>query len=397
MRSYRELLRISGVRSALAINLFGRLPNGMVILALTLHFREAGVPFTHIGVLIAVYGVGMAVGGPALGRVIDHQGQSIVLSMSGIVSGLALVWIAFVPDSGFWFLIAATIVAGALTPPPLEAGLRSIWPVLVKDPRTRETALSLDAALQETVFIGGPALVALVSWLHAPMSAVLATALITVVGSVAFAVLPTVRRWEPAPREPRWLGPLVEPELRRLLLTLLFVGGSVGVLTIGTVVYAEESTGQGVSGLLLSVNAGGALVGGLVYGVLRFSSSPPTRFRTLIALLALGYVPLLSTPELPLMLVLMAVAGVFLAPGLACSFLLVGKLAPKGTSTEAFAWIVSVFLAGSSVGTTIAGFIADRSGAGHVFAISCVFAALATAVALTVRKGTRVDAPTSAS
>lgn len=395
MRSYKELLRISGVRSALMINLFGRLPNGMAILALTLHFREVGIPFAGIGVLVAVYGAGMAVGGPVLGRVIDHHGQPLVLSVSGIVSGLAFVWIAFMPESGFWLLIFATIVAGALTP-PLEAGLRSIWPVLVRDTRTRETALSLDAALQEMVFIGGPALVALASWLYSPMSAVLATALITVVGSVAFALLPAVRRWEPEPRDPRWLGPLVEPELRRLLLTLFFVGGSVGVLTIGAVAYAEESTGRDISGILLSVNAGGALFGGLVYGVLRFSSSPPARFRALMALLALGYVPLLSTPELPLMLVLMVVAGVFLAPGLACSFLLVGRLAPKGTSTEAFAWVVSVFLLGSSVGTTIAGLVADRGGAAHVFAVSCVSAALAASVALTVRKGTRADAPASA-
>lgn len=382
--------------SALAVNLFGRLPNGMAILALTLHFRAEGVPFTEIGVLVALYGVGMALGSPALGRVIDHYGQPVVLSLSGIVSGLALTWLAVLPDSGFWTLVAVTVVAGALTP-PLEAGLRSIWPFLVKNPRTRETALSLDAALQEVVFIGGPALVAFASWLYSPASAVMATAVVTVVGSVAFSALPAVREWEPEPREPHWFGPLIEPSLRRLLVSLLFVGGSVGALTIGAVAYAEEDIGVDISGILLSVNAAGALVGGLVYGVLRLSSSPVARFRVLIALLMLGYLPLLSTPWLVLMLVFMVIAGVFLAPVLACAFLLVGRLAPKGTSTEAFAWVVSVFLTGSAAGTTVAGAIADQGGAAQVFAVSCVFAGLASLVALSVSKGASTGATESVS
>ncbi|GAA4929248.1 MFS transporter [Streptomonospora halophila] len=396
LQSYSALLRKPHVFAALATNIAGRLPNGMAVLALTLLFRHEGVDFGVVGALIAVYGVGTAVGGPVLGRIVDFHGQSAVLVISGAVSGAAFVALALAPGAPLAVTLPLTAAAGALTP-PLESCLRSVWPTLVTGERERETAYSLDAALQEVIFVAAPLLVSAVAALFLPMHAVLATALITVAGAGVFAGLRPVRRWRPVPRKANWLGPLMEPQVRRVLVCFVFVGAALGALAVGAVAYSEEAGSRDVSGLLLSANGFGALVGGLAYGALRVPLPPARRFRVLLGGLALCYLPLLLMPGPALMAVLAALAGLFLAPALACTFLLLGRLAPQGTTTEAFSWLISVFMCGSALGTALAGLAADEAGALGVFAVTGAVTAAAALLSLRVGGGrAAVEAPEEA-
>ena len=62
------------------------------------------------------------------------------------------------------------------------------------------------------------------------------------------------------------------------------------------------------------------------------------------------------------MIPVMLATGLFLAPLLTVVFLLVGSLAPDGTSTEAFAWIVTLFVAGMSAGAAAVGLVIERAG-----------------------------------
>ncbi|QBI54121.1 MFS transporter [Streptomonospora litoralis] len=388
-QSYTALLRRPHVVAALTANIVGRLPNGMAVLALTLLFRHQGVDFGVVGVLIAVYGVGTAVGGPVLGRLVDFYGQPLVLVCSGTASAAAFVVLALVPGAPLAAAVPVTAAAGALTP-PLESCLRSIWPTLVADEQQRETAYSLDAALQEVVFVAAPLVVMAVAAAFLPMHAVVATALITVLGAGAFAALRPVRRWRPVPRTANWLGPLMEPQVRRILVCFVFVGAALGALAVGAVAYAEESGSRDLSGLLLSANGLGALVGGLAYGAVRVPLPAAERFRILLIGLAAGYLPLVLLPGVPWMIVLAALSGVCLAPALACTFLLIGRLAPRGTTTEAFSWLVSVFTCGNALGSALAGAAADRAGAFGTFVLAATVTVAAALLSLRVggrRKG----------
>lgn len=382
---YLRLLSAPGVAPALAVNIVGRLPNGMAVLALALLFRHAGLDFATAGALVAVYGIGTAVGGPVLGRLVDFYGQVAVLVASGAASAAAFVWLALDPAGPLALTGALSFLAGALTP-PLEACLRSLWPNLVPDERQRESAYSLDAALQEMIFVVAPLLVAAVAAAYYPVHAVLATAGITAVGAAAFAALGPVRRWRPVPRRTNWLGPLVVAHIRQILSCFFFVGCTLGVLAIAAVAYAEEAGARDVSGLLLAANGLGALIGGITYGMVRVPPSPVARFRLLIAALALSYFPLLLMPAVPVMAVLFAVAGLFLAPALACTFGLLNRLSPSGTSTEAFSWLMSVFVLGSALGTSVAGAAADRGGAAAAVAVAAGSVAVAALLSLRVRR-----------
>ena len=68
------------------------------------------------------------------------------------------------------------------------------------------------------------------------------------------------------------------------------------------------------------------------------------------------YAALAAVPtNVALMGLLTIASGLGLPAVLTCVFQLVDRLAPVGTTTEAFAWLVSAFLVGSSVGAALAG------------------------------------------
>ena len=104
--------------------------------------------------------------------------------------------------------------------------------------------------------------------------------------------------------------------------------------------------------------------------------------------------PLLLVPSVPWMTVLAGVAGVFLAPALACAFVVIDRQAPTGTVTEAFSWLVTTFGVGAAAGTAVAGPALEWGGTTAGFAV----AVLGGAAALGVLLGTRrvLVAPPSA-
>src|SRR5690606_9184612 len=67
--------------------------------------------------------------------------------------------------------------------------------------------------------------------------------------------------------------------------------------------------------------------------------------------------------------VLAGVSGVFLAPALACAFVVVDRQSPSGTVTEAFSWLVTTFGVGAAAGTAVVGPVIERGGAAGGFAV----------------------------
>jgi dipeptide/tripeptide permease len=82
------------------------------------------------------------------------------------------------------------------------------------------------------------------------------------------------------------------------------------------------------------------------------------------------------------MLPLAALSGLFLAPTLACAFLVVDRHAPPGTVTEAFSWVVTAIGVGSALGTAVAGAAAQHGGAAAAFGAAAAGGAAATVVLL---------------
>ncbi|MEU1530956.1 MFS transporter [Streptomyces fagopyri] len=378
---YLEILRARHAARLLAGTLTGRLPNATAAIAVVLFIRAEGGTYGLAGALAAVYGVANAVGQPLLGRLVDVHGQPRVQLPAALVSALGMAVFALSGTDPLPVAYASMVVAGLFTP-PLEGGLRALWPSVLRREDQVHTAYAMDAVAQEVMFTVGPLLVTLFVSLWSAQAALLILNGIGVLGALWVVVSPPSRAWRSAPREAHWLGALRSPGLLALLGAFLFVGMALGSITVAAVSYADDHGGDAVYGWLMAALGLGALVGGTVYGARRWTGAPERRLRVLVAFLAVCYLPLLLMPGAVAMTALTALAGVFLAPCIACAFIIVDRHAPKGTVTEAFSWLVTTFTVGASVGTGLAGPVVEWGGAGWGFAVPGAAGAAALVVLL---------------
>jgi len=365
---YLEILRTRHAARLLAGTLVGRLPNAAGAIAIVLFVRAEGGSYSLAGALAAVYGVSNAVGQPLLGRLVDLYGQPRIQLPAALVSALGMVVFALTGTGSLPLAYTLTAVAGLFTP-PLEGGLRALWPAVLPREGQVHTAYAMDAVAQEVMFTAGPLLVTLCVSLWSAQAALVVLNAIGVLGALSVVVSGPSRAWRSAPREAHWLGALRSPGLIALLGAFLFVGTALGSITVAGVSYADGHGGDATYGRLMAALGLGALVGGTVYGARRWSGAPERRLRVLVALLAVCYLPLTLVPGAVAMTALVALAGVFLAPCIACAFIIVDRHAPKGTVTEAFSWLVTTFTVGASVGTGLAGPVVEWGGAVWGFAV----------------------------
>ncbi|BBJ45016.1 MFS transporter [Streptomyces antimycoticus] len=382
---YGELLRTPHAARLLIGTLLGRLPNATAALAVLLFARAEGGSYALAGGLSAVYGVANAVGQPLLGRAVDRFGQTRVMLPAAVTSALGMVLLAVVGLDPLPVAYAAMLIAGLFTP-PLEGGLRALWPSVLRREDQVHAAYALDAVAQEVMFAVGPLLVTLSVAVWSEAAALLVINAIGVAGALWVVVSRPSRQWRSAPREAHWLGALRSPGLLVLLGSFFFIGLALGAIAVAAVAYADEHGGGVVSSALLSALGVGALVGGIVYGGRTWPGAPERRLRLLVAALALGYLPLVLVPGVVMMTVLAGVAGVFLAPALACAFVVVDRHAPTGTVTEAFSWLVTTFVVGNAVGTAVAGPAVQLGGVAPGFAVPAAGGVAALAVLLAAQR-----------
>ncbi|SCL18571.1 MFS transporter [Micromonospora inyonensis] len=355
---YLELLRATHVLRLLTGTLTGRLPSAMATLAIPLALREAGASYGFVGIATGTFAIATAVGGPLLGRAVDHVGQPKVLVPTAVLAGMGFTLIGVVPGKPAWVLVGAAL-AGVATP-PLEPCLRVLWPRILPAARL-DRAYALDAGAQELVFVGAPLMVAGTVAVTFPAMALWLAALLGALGVLIVVTAAPSREYRAEERAAHWLGPLRSRGLVVLLTGLVGTGVAIGTLNVLVIFYAEQHRLPGGAGTLLALNAAGALVGALGYGALRWEMPLPRRGLLLAGGMTIGYGLLILLPAPPLMAVLMILTGLFLAPLLTVSFVLVDRLAPPGTVTEAFAWLITVFTSGIALGAAVAGAVIERA------------------------------------
>lgn len=374
------LLRRPQVGRLLVAALVGRLPTGMVPLALVLFSRDAGQGFARAGLSTAAYSLGCCLGGPALSRAMDLRGQRGPLVLGAVVSSLALAALPWTPVS----VALPVALVGGLATPPLEPALRTLWPSVLH-PRQVPAAFALDAAAQELVFVLGPLLV-LVAQLAGPGGGLVAAGAVGALGAWWFTSSRASRTWAPTlPEDRHWLGPLRSRRLVVLFGAIGLVGLTVGVPAVALVAWAEDVGERGLAPWMVAANALGALIGGLAYSPRAPHRDPRRDLLLGLVVLVVTYAALGLVPREPWPMALLTVAsGVGLPPVLTCVFQLVDRLAPAGTTTEAFAWLVSAFLVGSSVGAAVAGTVSESGHTALAFVVAAASSGVAVVVAATV-------------
>jgi predicted MFS family arabinose efflux permease len=181
------------------------------------------------------------------------------------------------------------------------------------------------------------------------------------------------------------LGALGSRELRALLVTVVFAGVSWGALTFGVAALAVSLGSSRASGLLLALVSVGSISGGVLIGARRWSWSTIKRYRALLAATVVCSTPLLLASSIAIAAPMSLIAGFPLAATYASQYILTGRSAQQGTTTEAFTWLSSMFALGISVGYAGAGAASQAIDFHAAFAVACLASGAAALLVLLMR------------
>jgi len=387
--AYRRLLRPPGALRLVLTVLVGRIPVGIFSLAIVLLVRQQTGSFAQAGAASAAWALGAGVVAPLQGRLVDRFGQPLVLIPSTLLNTAAVVGIVLAARAGAstWVIAGFAWLGGAALP-PLGACMRSVWAtIFADDANARSTAYAFESVMAEIFFIVGPAITTVVIAVSSPSAALLAAVGLSLAGTLGFATASLAHEWRGDRIERTRAGALAAPGMRTLMLAIVPTGISFGALEVAMPAFAvAHGHRAALSGILLSSMAIGSALGGLWYGGRQWSGSIVMRFIGLQVLFALGLLPLLLADSLPLMAVLMGVAGLALAPAAAAGYLVVDRITPRGTITEATTWVMTANVAGGALGAGIAGVVVQDVSVRAAIALACVGPVLGTIVTLLRRR-----------
>ena len=382
---YAVLLERPELRRTIVASVIGRLPIGILGLAILLATQAATGSFGHAGAVAACYLAGLAVMAPVLGRAIDRTGPARILLFCAAIFPTTLVILvtALRLNAPPWTAFVLASLAGASFP-PITVCLRTFLRQRLVEEAQLATAYSLESVLIEIIFIIGPMLVALfVAYLSAS-TAVLFAAACGFAGTLLFRRSPVLAHWRIEHRHAASLiGPLAVRGFLPLLVVILAYSGAFGLLEIGVTAFASEAGRPALAGLILGLMSVGSALGGLAYGSRSWHLPLPQQFALMLLLMGAGIATLSLIGNAALFLTLGIVAGVVMAPALIIQSMLVAKKAPPQYATEAFTWSTSCLLTGVGLGLAAGGLILEHASSAAVFAAGGAVSLGAAALAFT--------------
>ena len=391
MSVYARILRTPGVAVIVFATLVGRMPIGISGLAILLFVREVTGSFASAGLCAGALALGSALGAPLQGRLIDRRGVHTLLPLACVhAAGLLAVLAAGEAGAGTAVLAGASLLAGAATP-PVSSVLRSRWPyLLAEQPQLIPGAFALDSVMIELIFVTGPLVTTLVVATVGPQYALVVSAACAVAGVL---LLLGGLRGRPGPQRTAdgsralGLGALAAPGLRTLVLASVPVGFTLGTIEVVLPAFSADEGARELAGVLLAVWSCASGVGGLAWGVLGTRVPLIEAHLRFAWLLPLAVAPLLLAGSPVSMAPLAILAGLPIAPLIASRNQLVERVAPAGTSTEAFTWPLTALVAGVAVGAATAGSVIEASSwAGGV--VVAIAVGLVGAAVVVARRGT---------
>lgn len=380
---YRDVLSLRGAWAFSLSGLVARLPISMVSLGIVLLVSTRTGSYALAGGVSASFLIANAVFAVPQGRLVDRLGQARVLPVAAAVFGIALSLMMWSVESRWAVPLphALAAVSGAAMP-QIGSSVRARWSILVADKRQLHTAFSFEAVVDEAVFIVGPTLVTLLATAVHPLAGLTTAVAAGVLGTV---VLAAQRRTEPPVMPKVANGRAAESMPWGLLAPLVLASFAIGALfggsEVATVAFAEEVGHKSAAGPLLALWALGSLLSGLITGAVTWHSSTAVRFRWGALALAVSITPLPFVDSLPLMGVMLFVAGFAISPTMIASVAFVEEVVPASRLTEGITMWSTGLGAGVAPGAAAAGVVIDRMGASAAYWVPAVSGLVAAVIA----------------
>lgn len=378
LAGFRTVLAIPGVTPLVLIALVARIPASAAAITLTLHVvLTLDLGYAAAGAVGAASTIGMAVGAPLLGRVVDRRGLRPVLVLTS--ASAAAFW-SVAHLLSYPALLVGALLAGVLGM-PVYSVIRQSLAALVPEEH-RRPAFSLDSMSVEVSYIVGPALGSLLVIGLGSTAATWAVGAGWVASGVAFWVLdPRTRAGSaadddgPPPSVRSWLD-------RRLLGALLATSAAVLVVfgtELSVIASVQEAGPVYAIALVNAVWCLSSIVGGFLYGAARRSYP----VFALVAVLGVVTLPVALGGVWWSFALLLVPAGLMCAPALAATSEAVSRLAPEAARGVVTGLHGSAITLGAAAGTPLAGVLVDvASPAVAVVAVGTLGVAAAGVAAL---------------
>ncbi|MGH2835563.1 MAG: MFS transporter [Solirubrobacteraceae bacterium] len=385
--NYGTVIARPGALRLLSTALVGRMPQGMSSLAVLLLVRAATHSYAAAGAAVGAGALAGAICGPLLGRLIDRVGRRMVVGPASATQACAYLALALAAraHAPALVLILCAAIAGGLTP-PIAPVVRTLLRDLYDDHAVRETAYSMEAIAQETIWIVGPLATTVIVTVASPAFAVAILGAIGLSGTLLFMRSPLLDR--PLAREQGDAhrgSALISVDLRWLLVPIALMGFALGAVEVGIPSLALHDGSRPASGFLLALWSLGSMAGGIHYSSTRWGSALGSRYALLLAVNCLVTAPLLFAGSIALAALFSFVAGLAVAPTFSCVYSLVGHVVIPGSEHEAFGWTLSGLIAGVAAGSALAGIVIGPLGIRGPFLLAVGGAALAAAGAVRFR------------
>ncbi|MFI8413795.1 MFS transporter [Paeniglutamicibacter gangotriensis] len=425
---YGQLLRQPGVGALLLIGMVARLPHAAVGMLLLLHLvNELDQDWGSAGLVVALMTIGIALGAPWRGHIVDMYGLRRALVPSVIAE--VVVW-SIVPQVSFTWVLPLVFLGGLFSLPVFSVVRTALGVMTTGD--TRRAAFALDAMATEVVFIVGPAGAGIVAVSLDTTIGMTGIGIAASVAGLALMVLnPPTRTGQPGavalrvnPHEERLgaeasliaAGPGgladVEGELivagakstkariaargrgfrhkfgwvSASVIAVLIAAAGAGLLISGTEVgilsLLDAHHSEGQLGIVVLFWCGASLLGGLLYGSLDRRISP------IVLLLAMAVltVPMAFATDTWSLALLSIAPGMVCAPVLSAASEWLTDLVAEKRRGEAMGWYGSALTGGTALGSPISGATVDLLGANTGFVMVGAIGTLICAVALTAQQ-----------
>ena len=358
---YRALLKRPGAANFAFAGLLARLPistfNLSVILLVQIRYDQWEIAGRVAAVGVTVWALQTL----PTARWIDHAGQRRMIPLTALfVVGVVIVVATAMQQGPEWLLWVGVAVA-SLTG-PLGALTRARWSYILDNDDDIHTAFSLEGALDEVLFVAGPALVTWMAYAVHPASGLI-VATVGMVGGIA--LLLTRTDTEPPASKgtgAKGLGWHVPAGVLAVALCAVALGAMFGSFDISTVAFATEAGHENLGGAVLGIISAGSFLGGLLFGSRRWRTPLWKRFLLTAGALGISFVVMSFMPTLWLYAIVGFLAGMTIAPTITSQDSVVQRLVKQSQLIEGMAWLRVGVGVGVAFGSWLAGRLIDTSG-----------------------------------
>lgn len=388
---YGELFSISGAAQFCSAALLGRLPSGMIGLAILLPISKLSGFYASAGVVVASIMASMAISAPFTGRLVDRYGQRKILfsfAFLNFIGTLALIICVQLNAS-----LAVLCLAGAITGASrLSTGTmaRTRWAYVInknfpakQSERLLKSAYAFEGVVDEIVFISAPIIATfLCTYVH-PLAGLFCCLIAYVFGATLLALQ---TRTEPivltVTKDASALG---IRSLWGIFAAILCIGISAGAVEVIVVARADDSGWRSLTGLLMAVLAMSSMLAGFWYGERTFKLSAYSLWIRCLGLLVCALIPFAFAPNLFLLALALFIAGLLIAPTSISGQVLTQQLLPASVLNEGMSMIVTGMILGMALGGWFSGILIDKLDAYRAGILPVVAALSAFAIAMLIK------------